>query len=119
MYLCLYLYFCICYVFEFQCDTCFRDFSASNGGERFIAARGSCFDPLRREDKAPDPLRREPEKHGGPATLLHRSTLSTFGTRVKRGRGRGLRKNKGDLYIRRGTRRTKRTRRTRREEWSS
>ena len=40
-----------------------------------------------------------------------------------------MRKNKGDLYIRRGTRRTKRTRRgtrrtkrtrgTRREEWSS
>ena len=28
---------------------------------------GSCFDPLRRE-------------HGVPATLLHRSTLSTFGT---------------------------------------
>ena len=79
---------------------------------------GSCFDPLRREDKAPqfDPLRRE---HGVPATLLHRSTLSTFGTGVKRGRGRGLRKNEGDLHIRRGTRRTKRTRRTRREEWSS
>ena len=75
------------------------------------------FDPLRREDKAPDPLRREPEKHGDPATLLHSSTLSTFGTRVRRGRGRGLRRNEGDLHIRRGTRRG--TRRTRREEWSS